>query len=802
MVVHRTVKNRDYELLSPRRLAHLTSIATLCGLVTGVSLCVRAETSADTFMGTTQPPAISSFAVASLGPEPIQDFHVDGSQRIDTETVISYLAIAKGDPATPEKIDASLKALYATGLFSDVAIRADGATLNIKVEENPIIDRVTFEGNDAISKDDLEKEVQLKSRLVYTLPRVQRDVQRILDLYRRSGRFAALVEPKIIKLPQNRVDLVFEIAEGDRTGIRSVTFIGNANFSEDVLHAAISTRESAWWRFLSTSDYYDSDRLNYDKELLRKFYLREGYVDFRVLSAVAELTPDRADFFLTFTVEEGQRYKYGKVVIKSEIKGIDGESLRPHITTSQGNWYNSDQVEKTITALTTVLGDRQYAFATISPDINRHRETLTIDLTYTIKQSDRVYIGRIDIGGNDRTVDKVIRRQIKVAEGDPFSATALHKSEQNLKDLGYFETVKVTPMDGAQPDRANVKVEVKEKSTGSVAVGAGFSSTDGPLGDFTLSEHNFLGRGQDVRFGATLSGRTQQIDTSFTEPYFLGRDLSAGGDIYYTQTDNQDLSSYSSISRGVNLRVGYPLSPLLRQRINYSFHNDTIRGVPTNASVYVAEQQGGTTTSSFGQSLVYDTRDSKLTPTLGFITSLDTDIAGLGGSRKWGRVKVSGTQYYPIDEDWIISGLIEAAGIWSFNGSTRINERFFLGDTRFRGFQYAGIGPRDLTSANQDALGSTRYVRTTLNLTMPLPVPEEFGLVGHLFSDAGFIGNSDTSPIAGSPFANEESLRLSAGVGVTWASPFGPVRLDIAQPLIYKSYDKKQTIHFNFGARF
>ncbi len=474
----------------------------------------------------------------------ISDVRVEGTQRLEPETVTSYLTMTKGDTATPDKIDSSLKALYATGLFSDINIAMEGSTLVVKVEENPVINRITYEGNDAISKDDLEKEVQVKARQVYTLPKVQRDVQRILDLYRRGGRFAAMVEPKLVKLEQNRVDLVFEITEGKKTGVRSIKFVGNQNYSDDDLKTAINTRESAWWRIFSSTDYYDPDRMNYDKELIRKFYLNEGYVDFRVLSAVAELTPDRGDFFLTFTMEEGPRYKFGKINLTGEIKGLNVEDLRQYLTIHTDEWYSAEQVEKTITKLTTALGDRQYAFVTIVPNLDKHKDTLTVDLTLNIKQGQRVYIGRVNIAGNSRTIDKVIRRQILLAEGDPFNASKVHTSEQNLKDLGFFEEAKVTPADGAQPDRANLKVDVKEKSTGQVAIGAGFSSTDGPLGDFSISEHNFMGQGQDARVGATVSGRTKQIDTSFTEPYFLDRDLSAGIDAYSTQTDNQDLSSY------------------------------------------------------------------------------------------------------------------------------------------------------------------------------------------------------------------------------------------------------------------
>jgi len=750
---------------------------------------------------TSQPPQ----QVAMIG-DTIGNIKVEGTERLEPETVISYLTMAKGDTATQDKIDASLKALYATGLFKDINIQMEGPTLDVNVTENPIINRITFEGNDAISKDDLEKEIQLKPRLVYTLPRVQRDVQRLLDLYRRQGRFAATVEPKIVKLPQNRVDLIFEINEGKRTGIRSIKFVGNEHFDSDELSAAISTRESAWWRFFSNTDYYDPDRMNYDRELLRRFYLNEGYVDFRVLSAVAELTPDREDFFITFTVEEGPRYKFGKINIKSEIKGLDAESLRQYLATKQGNWYAADQIDKSITALTTVLGDKQYAFAAITPTPDRHKDTHTVDLTYDIKNGERVYIGRIDVSGNTRTIDKVIRREMQLAEGDPFSATKVHLSEQKLKDLNFFDTVNITQSPGSQPDRVDLKTTVKEKSTGEISVGAGFSSTDGPLGDFNIHESNFMGEGQDARLGATISGRTRQINTSFTEPYFMDRDLAAGIDAFHTQTDNQDLSSYDETSTGFALRMGYPLSQQLRQKLNYTFQDVTINDVPAGTSLLIADQQGSTTTSSFGQELDYDTRDSKLDPTQGFITHLNTDAAGAFGSRHWVKVKLGGTQYYPLSDSnkWIVSTTAEAGEIWGLSGPTDIYERFFLGGDTLRGFQYAGIGPRDLTDSNQDALGGNRFTRGTLELMTPTPFPPELGLKGRFFVDAGTLGDTPLGNQipAGDVVATGESLHLSTGVGVTWQSPFGPVRIDFAEPVIYKSYDKIQHINFGFGTTF
>ncbi len=761
-----------------------------------------AQSAAASFMhtGPSASPALPVIA-AEMG-DVVQDIRVEGAQRLEPETVISHLTLAKGDHPTPDAIDASLKSLYATGLFADARIALDGTTLVVSVDENPIINRITFEGNENTSKEDLEKELQLKPRQVYTLPRVQRDVQRILEVYRRSGRFAAVVEPKLIKLDQNRVDLVFEITEGTRTGVRSISIVGNNAFDDDALRQVVNTRESAWYKFFTVTDYYDPDRLNYDKELLRKFYLNAGYVDFRVLSAVAELTPDHKDFFITITVEENQRYKFGAISLKSEIKGLDAETLRKELTTHPGEWYSSDQIEKSITRLTTVLGDRQFAFITIVPETEKHKDNRTVDINYTIKSSERVYISRIDINGNNLTVDKVIRRQLQLAEGDPYSTSKIHKSEQNLKDLGFFEEAKVTSVQGAQPDRAALKVDVKEKSTGQIAIGAGFSSTDGVLGNFSISEHNFMGQGQDVRLGATVSGRTKQVDTSFTEPYFLDRDLSAGVDLFRTQTDNQNLSSYDSTSTGFGLRLGYPFSEDLRQRVNYSFHDDTIKNVGSDASIYIADQQGTSVTSSIGQELTYDTRDSKLDPTLGYVVNLGSDVAGLGGSRKWVRGKIGGTQYYPIADDYIVSGSVEGGEIWGLNGPTKINERYFLGGDNLRGFEYAGVGPRDISNSNKDSIGGNRFGRGSAELTTPTPLPPDLGLKAHFFVDAGVLDRADETQIGTDVLARDGQVRLSAGIGFTWASPFGPIRLDFAEPLMKRAYDKIQHIHFSFGTKF
>ncbi|NTU76807.1 MAG: outer membrane protein assembly factor BamA, partial [Alphaproteobacteria bacterium] len=440
-------------------------------------------------------------------------------------------------------------------------------------------------------------------------------------------------------------------------------------------------------------------------------------------------------------------------------------------------------------------------FVDITPNIDKQKDTLTVNLTYNIKQGQRVYIGRIDVSGNQRTYDKVIRREMQLAEGDPFNVSKIRRSEQRIKDLGYFEDVKVTSMEGAQPDRSNLKVEVKEKSTGEISIGAGFSSTDGPLGDFSVRERNFLGKGQDVRIGATVSGVSKQFDLGFTEPYFLDRNLSAGADVFHTTRDYQSQSSYDQTTTGFTLRSGYPLSEEIRQLLSYTLRKDDISDVPSTASRFIREQEGTSVLSMVGNELTYDTRDSRLEPTKGFVTHLNTDLAGLGGDHDFVRVKLGGTQYFPISDDYILGLTAEGGYIWGLGQRVRITDRFFLGGDTLRGFEYAGMGPRDLTNGVNDALGGNRYSRATAELTVPTPLPSEMGFKGHIFTDAGTLGKPEETALPGDLFMNEESLRVSVGVGMTWQSPFGPVRLDLAKPVLKKDYDKTELIHFSFGTK-
>jgi outer membrane protein insertion porin family len=760
--------------------------------------------------------------VATAKAGAIAGIRIEGIQRIEPETVRSYLLLQPGDPWDVERVDRSLKALFATGLFADVKLRREGNTLVVRVVENPIINRIAYEGNSKLSDKELDTEIRLRPRVVYTRTRVQNDVRRILQLYRRHGRFAATVDPKVIQLSENRVDLVFEINEGPSTGVRSISFVGNRQFGDGTLRGVIDTKESRWYRFLSTADTYDPDRLTYDRELLRKFYLSEGYADFRVVSAVAELTPDRDGFVITFTVEEGERYHFGKVDVAIKLKDLPREAVLSLLTVHSGDWYDAGAVEHSIAALTDVLGNRGYAFVEIKPEITRNRKEHTIDIVFDVQEGPRVYVDRIDVTGNVRTLDRVIRREFRLVEGDAFNTNKMQRSKERIKNLGFFKKVEVTNRPGSAPDRTVVTVEVEEQSTGELSLGIGFSTTDGPLGDINIRERNFLGRGQDLRIGTVLSFRSQQVDLSFTEPYFLDKNVAAGIDLFEVKTSPTSnffsgvTPAYTQFSYGGALRAGYQISDNLRQTWKYTARSDDITDVQNaqnGGSLFIALQQGTHVTSSIGQVLLYDRRDNRLEPTSGYYASIGNDFAGAGFGVKFIRHKVNFGYYYSIAPEWVLGFTGEAGDIFGWGGDqVLLQDRFFVGGDNLRGFAPAGIGPRDAVSG--DGLGGNKYYAGSVSLGVPLGLPKELGITGRVFSDFGSLWSNDQENVALTPaqlaanggvqphIVDSSAIRVTAGFGVAWKSPVGPIRLDLAVPLKKESFDKTQLFHVSFGTRF
>lgn len=727
----------------------------------------------------------------------LEGIRITGNQRIEQSTVETYLKIAPGDPITRERLNDSIKSLYDTGFFSDVRLRVIEDILLVELAENPSINRIAFEGNDALSNEDLEAETTLRSRSIYTRPQVQTDVKRLLDVYRRNGYYSAQIEPKIIQKEQNRVDLVFEINEGEESAIRGITFIGNRAFPSSTLEAIIRSEESRFYKFLSDNDKYDPDRLELDKELLRRYYRSEGYADFNVKSAYAELTPDRDAFLLTFTLDEGLRYRFGEIDIESQIEG-SADELLTHVTAESGKLFNANDIETSIDSMIEALGDRGFAFVEIDPVLDRDEEAKTIDLVFSVEQGPRVYVERIDITGNMSTLDEVIRREFRLVEGDAYSTSKLRRSEQRLRNLGYFKEVAVNTAQGSAADRVVISVDVEEQSTGEITLGAGFSTVDGVLADIGLRERNLLGRGQDLRFRVMAAAQRQQFDIGFTEPYLFNRDLLGGVDLYRSQLDFRSESSFQREANGGRVRAGYSLTERAQHQIYYAFEQNNITDVADNASRFIRDQQGTNITSMVGHNLTYDDRDNRFLPNEGFFARLTQEAAGLGGDDQFLRHELRSEFHYTLYPQFVMTLAGAGGHILALNDDIRINQRFFIGNQEIRGFENAGIGPRDIET--RDALGGNTYYTGTAELRFPLGLPEDLGFTGAVFTDVGslFDVDDDGPEVVG----NEHLMRVSAGFGIGWASPFGPIRIDFASPIIDEEFDVIQNIRFSFGTRF
>lgn len=745
----------------------------------------------------------------------VSEVDVRGNQRIEAETVRSYTVIKPGTVYSPELADQSLKELFATGLFADITMHLEGTTLVVSVVENPIINRVAFEGNSAIKEEDLENEVQLQPRVIYTRAKVQSDVSRMVELYRRSGRFSATIEPKVIQLPQNRVDLVYEISEGPKTKIASINFIGNKEFSDGTLREVISTSESAWWKFLSSSDSYDPDRLTYDRELLRRYYLQRGYADFRVVSAVADLSRDDSAFHITFTVDEGEIYQFGEIKVVTELDKLNQEELEGLLLPVEGEVYDASLIDKTIDELTYAAGSQGYAFAEVRPRVKRRKDERVIDLTFQITEGPRVYVERINITGNSRTLDKVIRRQMRMSEGDAFNKVLLDKSEKNIRALQYFSDVEISQSPGTAPDRTVIGVDVKEQSTGSLSLSAGFSTLDNAVAGFQLSERNFLGRGLQLSTALSISKRRQLLEFHYTDPYFLDRDLVGGIDIFGSETDYQEESSFNSRSQGFGFRFGFPLSDKSRLLVRYQFRFDEIFDVrykscsdPTLTpgefcvSPVIADAEGEEYRSIVGYDYYYDNRNDPVEPTGGWDFLFSQNFAGLGGTVSFISSEVLTHYYYPLSDDFLTSWRLDAGYVQGLDDDVPLNDHFFKGGNTIRGFARGGVGPRDLISSNKDAVGAKAYVFGTAEMSFPNGLPEALGIKTSVFADGGYIGMSDYDTTLYPGVVDDFAPRASVGLSLYWQSPFGPIRLDFAQVLLEENYDETEAFRFSAGTSF
>lgn len=758
---------------------------------------------------------------AAFAQSVIKNIEVVGNRRVEPETVRSYLQFNAGDSYNASKVDASIKALFATGLFADVGIDYKGSTVVVTVKENPVINQVAFEGNSDVDTATLVGEVQLKPRSVFTRAKAQADVQRILDVYRRQGLFAATVEPKIIQLEQDRVNLVFEINEGSATKVKGINFVGNHAFTDTQLRDVISTTQVGWFDFLKGTSIYDPDRMNLDRELIRQYYLKNGYPDATVTAANAEIDPDSSGFIITFAIEEGQPYTFGAINIESSLPGIDTSTLTPDLLTVKGAVYDASQIDKTSEALTLDIADQGYAFARVRPRPIPDAATHTIAITYVVDEGPRIYIERINVVGNTRTKDYVIRREFRLAEGDAFNALMVDRAKKRLQALGLFKSVDIKRRPGSAPDRVILDVEVQEQSTGELSFGAGYSTSEGVIGDVSISERNLFGNGQYVRLKLAGSFQRAQVDLSFTEPRFLDRNLAAGFDLFFKQLDYTNQSGFEQRKLGGDVRLGFPLAEHLWMQTLYSLSRDEIFGVSQYASPAIKEACGATNynsstgllnctdkgywTSLIGTTISYDQRNNARNPNRGYYFEVANDFAGLGGDAQYWRVNAEARYYYPITEKITFVGRAVGGVIQGWGGEdVRLLDAFFKGGETVRGFDISGYGPRDLTSSNQDALGGQKYWAATAEVRFPLPfIPEDIGLSGAVFADAGSLwdatgGAKKAMAATGDVLGDSASIRSSVGGSIMWNSPVGPLRMDFAKVLTKESYD--QTQFFRFGA--
>jgi outer membrane protein insertion porin family len=801
-------------LMSGLRLRSIFLVSTALGALACAPAYAQAQGGAPAPTGPAaatqapaQAPAPAQAAPAPAAAQPTQivrSISVTGNQRLEPETVISYMPLRPGEPYTAERLDQALRDLYATELFADVQIAgADTGNIVVQVRENPVINRIVLEGNKRLKEDKIRPEIRLAPRQIFTRSKVRADVARIIELYRRQGRYAATVEPKIVQLDQNRVDLVFEVEEGPKSRVQQINIIGNEKFSDGELRGEMATKQARILSFFSGNTSYDPDRLAFDQQKLRLFYLQNGYADFRVVSAVAELTPDRRDFIITYVVEEGERYKFGDIKVESEIRDFKAVNLERNVPFKAGEWYDAKKVEDTVTSLTETAGLFGYAFAEVRPQIQRDKDTRTMGITFNIGNAPRVYVERIDINGNTVTRDKVIRREFRLAEGDPFSSLRVKRSRDRIQSLGFFQdNLEVEQTQGSAPDRVLLGVDVEEKSTGELQLSAGFSSLERFLVNLSVRQRNFMGKGQELRAGINYSSFSKSIELGFTEPYVFDRNIAVGFDVYrrdlnsFNFINNNRNTTYEQVTTGGQLRAGVPLGEYTQLALRYGLNLDEIeldrdtffsdpdgpgpaplQCDPLIAGRFLCDQIGTRTTSSIGYSLVYSTLNNNIRPTGGQRAILSQDFAGLGGSVRYLRTRLSGAKYWALGAGFVGSLSLEGGYIRSFNDSPgpgidplRLTDRFFLGEPQIRGFDIRGVGPRVLripfdeqgnpiTERRRivdDAIGGRAYYLGRAEVEIPLGSgAKDLGLRPSVFLDVGALfGVKRPLPTAVFPDAN------------------------------------------------
>lgn len=752
------------------------------------------------------------FAAQSSVAAPVSSIVIEGAQRVDRETVLSYLQFTQGQETTPARIDESLKALFQTGLFADVNIVRRGSAIVIRVVENPLINVVNFEGNSEIDDETLQKEVEVKESMIFTKARIQSDTRRVLALYQAKGFYNVKVDPQLIRLPENRVNIAFVISENGKTEVKSITFSGNKSFSADTLSGVLVTKQSSWWNPFLRNNTYDADRLEYDKELVRRYYLKNGFADVQVLAADAHLVPDGSAFEINISIEEGPRYSVADVAVDVGNANLDPKGLTRVVKTGVGDTYNASKVDKSVENLTLEASNQGFVFAKVEPKVDRNPASNSVNITYQISEGTRAYVERIDIVGNTRTRDEVIRRELRLYEGDAFNRTLIERARRRLTALDFFSKIDFKEQPGSAPDKIVLVVDVTEKSTGSLTFTIGYSSVEAIVGSVSVAERNLFGKGLQARLNTTLSFVKQQIDFSYTDPYFMGMPIAAGFDLFATASDNQAASSYSSTVVGGALRTGFDLDEFSSVNFKYYLAHRSISGInPSTSSPAVIATAGDSWKSAISASYTYDDLDSPIKPTSGFRGQVVEELAGLGGNAYYSKTEVHGWFFVPLFDDQVVVKFAGNAGhIQGIAGNeVPLQDRFFKGGDSLRGFANSGVGPSQINNAGgHDRIGGLDYAIGTVEAQFPLGLPEALAMSGEVFSDIGTVfGASNPGQIGctvptGCTFIDESGLRASVGAGVIWDSPFGQLKFEYAYPVLKQPSDDMQYFRFSIGTRF
>ncbi len=870
---------------APRREPHTRRLTLALLATTTVAHPVLAQevpaSTASPTSASTTPPLPTDTTNSFPTPVPntsgtVRAIIIKGTERLEPETVRSYINLDVGDPYDRDRLDKALKELYASELFADATILDDNGTLTITVKENPVINRILVEGAKRVKEEKVREEIKMAPRQIFTRSKARADVSRILEVYRRAGRFSAAVEPKMVQLDQNRVDVVFEISEGSKSKVRQINILGNHKFKDSVLRSAMATRQARPWRIFTSNDTYDPDRLAYDQQKLRQFYLTQGYADFRVVSAVAELTPDRKDFIVTYVVDEGERYKFGELNIESDIRDIKADTFKKLLTEHTGDWYNAQKIETTVDTLQETAGLLGYAFADIRPQFNRDKDKRVMNITFQIAEAPRVYVEKININGNVRTKDQVIRREFRLAEGDAFNTLKVKRSRDRLQGLGFFQDkLEIEQKPGSAPDKVILEANVQEKSTGSLEVSAGYSSLENLILSGSITQRNFRGRAQELRLAANISSYSKSISAGFTEPYLFGRNLALGVDVFRRDYNafnqlgtNYRNTTYSDTTTGFQVRTGFAITEFWAASLRYGLSRENVTLDPATyytadatgklvcdplkAGRYLCDSVGAYTTSSVGYSLIYNSVNNPNRPSRGQRFVFSQDFAGVFTGVKYLRTKVNYDYYRPLfgSSGFILNIGGEAGYIFGYGGqSVRLTDRFFLGEGQIRGFDIRGVGPRVLreplladgsidpnrNNYTDDALGGETYYRARIEVQIPLgSAGAELGLRPSIFTDVGAvfkIPTPATNCLAAPPgtlnphtvsqfnagvcapnngtagfdevfLGNSAQPRVAVGAGVSWNSPFGPFRFDLAKALIKQPGDKPKLFQFNVGTQF